>query len=152
MYAEDKTNFGVCDNSVYDSKECFLQILTITRQKTKTPTSEYFEDNYAYISASSIFGGLLDRCTVRDSTNIHYSRIIHEFSVNGITYLTNISNINVSLSGEISSEPIKLCFCQENKPDGSYQPPPIKVQINDTVDGTTLIHSSPQSLSSGLIR
>ena len=77
MYAEDKTNFGVCDNSVYDSKECFLQILTITRQKTKTPTSEYFEDNYAYISASSIFGGLLDRCTVRDSTNIHYSRIIH---------------------------------------------------------------------------
>ena len=44
--------------------------------------------------------------------------------MNGISYMSNISNINTS---EISSEPVQLCFCKGGIPDCNYQPDPIRV-------------------------
>ena len=110
----------------------------------------YFSQNYAKILGSSLFGGLLHQCKIQyfaefqkafiSHTNMHCKYIDcsagdtpygpvdnssrHERLVNGTTYLTNISNINLS---DVSSEPVKICFCKNGLPDCTDQPGTIRV-------------------------
>ena len=107
-----------------------------------------FADNHAYISGSNIFGGLLDRCTVSKFSAKSYRQ---PNIVDSVTYFTFVSEINQFDS--ISSEPIRICFCNEDRqPDCSYHPQPVEVkkgktfkvslvavdQVNHTVSNATI--------------
>ena len=164
MYVGDDTNFGACTNSVDDSTECFLQVITLEEFDILPTQTVEFKDNQARISGSSIFGGLLDRCTVSEFADTRYHFVPDSSTASdGVTYLTGISNINISEPDSVSSYPVHVCFCKNNKPNCSYQPPTFYVekggsftvqlvavdQINHTAN-EAIIHCIPKSLVSGL--
>ena len=89
--------------------------------------------NNTAVSGESLFGGLLDRCTVSTfaEPNINNLNIDYSFSngtevTDGHEYLKMISNVE---DRHISSHPIRVCFCREclGTPDCSYQPEPIRI-------------------------
>lgn len=100
----------------------------------------FFFQNYAQTSGSSLFGGLLHKCKIHyftdfrklslTSANMHCNNSHdqqydqHDKLVSGVSYLTNISNINMS---DVGSEPVKLCFRKRDLADCSYQPHKIRV-------------------------
>ena len=101
----------------------------------------------------------MDRCTVSPFT-VKYK--VSSDTIDGITHFLDISNV-YSLDF-VSSEPIRLCFCNEtNQPDCNYKPPPIPVekgkkftvslvavdQVNHTIPNST-IHSSLSTSVGGL--
>ena len=104
-------------------------------QENLSTQNIFFSKNHAQTSGSSLFGGLLHKCKVQhfmefqrllstkfyiysSSDQQHYKHA-NETTISGISYLTNISNINVS---DIGSQPVHLCFCKSDLPDCSYQP------------------------------
>ena len=110
IYVDDETNPDMCAAVNVESttpsteSECFSKSVLFD-----------MSDNSAGVSGSNLFGGLLDRCTV------------HNESQMGIMNFHNSSNINMSQVDTISSHPIRLCFCRDGKPDCYYQPEPIQV-------------------------
>ena len=86
--------------------------------------SVYFLNNNA-TSGPSIYGGLITSCTIshHKHSETDYNRNAIAI-VNGTSYLSNISNIELS---SISSDPIQICTCRNGWPDCSYQPCPIKI-------------------------
>ena len=156
VYVADETTSGTCASKSYKitstTTECFIQLLSV--QNIFEERINYniivtmFAGNHAYTSGSNIFGGLLDRCTISkfSAKDFQQSNI-----VDGATYFTYISEINQFDS--ISSEPIRVCFCNESKlPDCSYHPQPVEVQkgkmfsvsivaidqVNNTVPNATI--------------
>ena len=95
-----------------------------------------FSENHAVIAGSSLYGGLLDRCTVshlaeRNIDNINKSKSQSEDVQGiGIAYLKPISNIETV---NIGSPPVKVCFCENNKPNCSNQHPPIFTKREERV-------------------
>ena len=138
VYVSDDSNLQLCAGnytSHYKAKECFFQISAIydseIYQKGVNTQNIIFSQNHAMVSGSSLFGGLLDRCKLHYFTE--FENYSHTYSllqnsqgvlVRGISYIINISNVNVS---DISSEPVKLCFCKDNLPDCMYEPDPVRV-------------------------
>ena len=124
MYVMDDTNSGACSPDI----ECFIQTLALYQFYDKNSlglffTTILFSENTASEQGPNLFGGLLDRCIpspfaeVSQASRMYYS---------GITYLKSISNIELD---SISSQPVRVCFCNsEQEPDCSYQPPTIRVQ------------------------
>ena len=94
------------------------------------------------MAGSTIFGGLLDRCSVQNGPN--------PSDMTGISFLKLVAD-NVSLD-TISSFPVRVCFCREHQPDCSYEHPPISVmkgypfilsavavdQVNSTIKFTAI--------------
>ena len=92
-----------------------------------------FYNNTAGVSGNSLFGGLLDRCTVStfaepniNKVDMDYSALNGSMITDGAEYLQSISNI---LASDVSSDPVRVCFCREGKgvPDCSFQPEPIEI-------------------------
>ena len=132
VYVADDSNSGACSPNI----ECFIQVLALYRSISLEYTKNVFlSENTATEQGPNIFGGLLDKCIPSPFAEVyqnkriiillyHMKKII--FFYNGLNYLGNISNIK---SDSISSQPVRLCFCNnEHKPDCHYQPPDIKVQ------------------------
>ena len=97
-------------------------------------TSILFYNNTAKDGGNSLFGGLLNMCTVSTfaETNINNVNMDYSFSngsliVSGTEYLQSISNI---LESDISSEPLRVCFCREGEglPDCNFQLDPIEIR------------------------
>ena len=130
LYVADNTTSGTCASTSYQIHstltECFLQIpqlLSISLYLTiKKHTHIEFINNHAVMRGSNLYGGLLDRCTQNPLNEVE---ITHPNTTNGLQYLMEFSNINSSDS--ISSDPVRVCFCQNYKPDCTYQPPTINV-------------------------
>ena len=133
VYIEDQTNNQQCYSNSSDSvnsmssTECFFQILAVnlgefpfTQTDMKSLT---FTNNNARSAGDSIFGGLLDRCTVNP---LNPSRNIIGANVRGISFLINVSNINDTDS--IASHPVRLCFCDSGIPNCSASLAPIYVK------------------------
>ena len=142
--SDDSDTCNPSFTSHYKARECVMQVLAIyssasldvNQMKRDVNTQNiYFSQNHANKSGSSLFGGLLDRC------KLHHFSELQDFTnhttvprgesrnlkiVNGISYLTIISNINMS---DISSEPVQLCFCKPSgvDTDCDYQPDPVRV-------------------------
>ena len=147
MYVADHTNSGTC----LPNDECFIQRLALYNTYDQKPESHnikniYFSYNIATAQGSTLFGGLLDRCTPSHFAELYNIQIIH---YSGVDYIKNISK-NFVLDS-ISSKPVRVCFCNsEHEPDCSYQHPRIKVkkgegfnvsvvavdQVNNTVAAT----------------
>ena len=93
-YVDDDTNSGTCAN---DTKtECFFQVLAVHDEKDPNleTRSLYFSQNYAKVSGSTLYGGLLDRCAVSRFAEVHNKhdpRHNYEYKGNGESYFKNIS-------------------------------------------------------------
>ena len=145
VYVSDYSNLGTCNpsfSSQYKARECFFQVLAIYSSRPSNinevegnvnTQNIHFSQNHAHTSGSSLFGGLVDRCKIQHfselqdfipHTTVHQHESCSIKTVNGISYMSNISNINMS---EISSEPVQLCFCKGGIPDCNYQPDPTRV-------------------------
>ena len=97
-------------------------------------TSILFYNNTAKDGGNSLFGGLLNMCTVStfaepniNNVNMDYSFSNGSLIVSGTEYLQSISNI---LESDISSEPVRVCFCREGEglPDCNFQLDPIEIR------------------------
>ena len=90
IYNDDPTSSSVCSDSRTD---CFI---------AEDPDSDQrelylnFSNNSALQGGAGIYGGHLEHCLVNRTTS-------------GISFLQNVSNI---VSSEISSEPLKICICE----------------------------------------
>ena len=127
VYVADDTYFATCGNVPNKlhstSTECFFQILllangslTIEEESVYLKSYLRFEKNFAHISGSTLYGGLLDRCTVSPFANTFSEEI------NTLSFFTDMNNT------EISSDPVRVCFCRNNQPDCGYQPLPIEIE------------------------
>ena len=175
VYVADQTNFDVCSrgysmikSTATSNDECFVQVFSSSlalaeESQTSAANIEFTTNNYEnYTESTLIFGGLLDRCLpdpirAEISVNGHVRK-----EIDGFTYLKLISNI--ADTEQISSLPVRVCFCT---PDGnsncSYKPPIIHVkkgesfnvslvavdQVNHTIANVT-IHSSLNHTESSL--
>ena len=79
-----------------------------------------FSNNYANLRGYDLFGGLLDRCTV--ASDIKVSRLC-----NGTTGFASISNISRDFE-TVSSKPVRICHCVNNKPSCDHELPLIQVK------------------------
>ena len=131
IYVADDTYPGVCASSSYNvqstASECFCQtliLLNLISLINDHCVDIQFTHNVAHTSSSNIlYGGLLDRCTVRAVGSVQG---LVDSTTNGLTYFTLISNITNLAS--ISSDPSQVCFCKYSQPDCSYQLPTIEVK------------------------
>ena len=152
LYVSDDTNSGACSPDI----ECFIQTLALHQETSSkhlrlNTENILFSENTASEQGLNLFGGVLDRCIPSPFAEVYLNRRIH---YSGATYLGNISDIDID---SISSQPVRVCFCNsEHEPDCSYQPPVIRVQkgkafnvslvavdqVNHTVDANITVSLS----------
>ena len=107
IYVADDTIFGTCSSgtsetvTVVSQSECFFQIIPVKNDPYAFSDAFSFAGNTALVSGSLLFGGLLDRCTVR------------AFSKNHVRY-SSIPGFVDDIYDSTSSSPVKLCFCEKN--------------------------------------
>ena len=172
VYVADDFNSGACASisyTVYSTlTECSIQTLAVY---DNTITDEIiflkninFTENKALVSGSTIFGGLLDRCTVSPFAEV-YRKYNDETAsrpdiIDGVTYLKSMSTIIET--DAISSHPVKNCFCIDDHHNCKFHSFSTHVkkgeifsvslvavdQVNHTVNAT--IHSSLSSNLGGL--
>ena len=151
MHVADSTYFKICESTnQYGKKrsiivqnqstkvECFFQVLVASLGIIPNITSINigFTENYASIAGSDLYGGLLDRCTANSFTFLYFKvnrteNVRNNLIINGVAYFLNVSNTDNSLDG-ISSGPVRVCFCKDDKPDCSYHPPTKEVKKGET--------------------
>ena len=138
LYVADETTAGTCKSTspfIYSFKtECFIQSLMLYnigggKRVPINVSAVKFHENYAIISGSDLFGGLLDRCTVSPFAEIYYE--IKGKAINGQSYFLNISTLDKQDQNSISSFPVRVCLCRNGKPYYGYQYQSIEVQKGD---------------------
>lgn len=134
IYVADDTNFGTCASTSFrnlsSNTECFLQVLNLGGSLAARYTYVNFTNNIGIVSGAALYGGLLDRCTVSPFAEIY--SVSNEsaqsqkqiFSIiDGVKYFEIYSTIKLR---SISSEPVRICFCNKGHPDCDYELPPIR--------------------------
>ena len=111
VYVDDDTNSGTYAS---DPKiECFFQVLAVYESLPSTDKictqSMYFSHNYANISGSNLYGGLLDRCAVSQFAEIYKKNSSN--NIGGIGYFKNVSLVT---DVSISSNPVRVCLCTDD--------------------------------------
>ena len=125
IFFSDTSNSIFCSSVLFlpvaiDISKCFLRI-DISALNSVALT---FENNTVGIpnGGESIYGGMLDKCITTDNP-LNKERGLDFLQV--ITKTRDGSkNFN---SSEISSEPLRLCFCRNNTPDCEYDYLPFEV-------------------------
>ena len=140
IFNPDNTKFGMCTyfkNRTHSvPNECSIQILSLygtmfsgLESSDMSQQNVYFSGNNA-TSGSSLYGGMLDKCTVSSMAH-ESSNIMGDELDAGLTYLETISDIQRS---DIGSPPLKVCFCRDSQPDCDLQlHPPMHIDRGDTV-------------------
>ena len=141
VYVDDDTNSGACASKSKTDSECFFQVLAIYGYRhsgelnhLKTQ-SIYFSQNYATMSGSTLYGGLLDRCAVSQFAEVHKKYTAYDYidRDGGIAYFGNVSTptyysrydlnreglVDTNLS--ISSDPVRVCLCINDEHDCTHQ-------------------------------
>ena len=107
MHVADETNTLLCSSVSYQfystDSECFFQALSLNADAILTQSIQ-FSDNFASISGSNLYGGLLDRCTIRN------------LPMDGAKLITGANNFK-KLSGiteldSVASGPVRICFAE----------------------------------------
>ena len=102
----DYTNSGTCGSDL--KIECFLQVLAIYHDdipggRVQTQ-SVYFSKNSANTAGSTLYGGLLDRCTVNKLAEVYENYVPDDIvRGGGIAYFMNVTNTSKT---SISSLPV----------------------------------------------
>ena len=129
MHVADETNPLLCSStsswSNSSNSECFIQSLFLNSVAMLMQTM-HFSDNSAEISGSNLYGGLLDRCTIRDLPSA------------GANFVDGASNFK-KLSGiteleTIASDPVRICFCRNGQPDCDYNLSFIEIKRGESID------------------
>ena len=107
IFVSDESYFGVCnrsnDNIGNPEHECFIQYTDLESDMHSLTTIIKFDNNNA-TSGSSLYGGLLSRCTL---TGNQY--------LNGMTFFKTITSTDNELTNPIiMSKPMQLCICSDN--------------------------------------
>ena len=130
VYVDDVTNSGTCASDT--NAECFFQVIAIHGQEyiieDLRTQSMYFSRNYAEISGSTLYGGLLDRCAVSQFAEVR-KKFAHDFETrnSGIAYFKNVSyyyNTNefiLERETPISSDPVRVCLCINSEHECTLQ-------------------------------
>ena len=132
VYVDDDTNSGTCASE--PRTECFFQVLAIHNRESynslKTQ-SIYFSHNYATMSGSTLYGGLLDRCAVSQFAEVHtkYTAYDYKDRDGGIAYFKNVTyysstqrkEVLVDTNLSISSDPVRVCLCINDEHDCTHQ-------------------------------
>ena len=123
IHVDDDTNSGTCASNT--ETECFFQVLALHSEVFPylRIQSMHFSQNYANISGSTLYGGLLDRCAVSPFAEVHnkYPRAFKDRG-GGIAYFKNVStptyldyNIRLEIAIDtnlsVSSDPVRVCLC-----------------------------------------
>ena len=139
VYVDDDTNSGACASK--PKTECFFQVLAIYDYVYKPDNlkiqSIYFLQNYATMSGSTLYGGLLDRCAVSQFAEVHkkytYTAYDYKDRDGGISYFRNVSTptyysrydlnreVLVDTNLSISSDPVRVCLCINDEHDCTHQ-------------------------------
>ena len=134
VYINDYTNSGTCASTSYltysAQTECFIQPLVHNNiLRLSTDARHYqFIDNYAAISGPSLYGGLLDRCTVSPITDMLFTYIDNTTSrITTPTQSSRTARNTLEDIQMISSDPVRICFCRQMNPDCGHQWPDISV-------------------------
>ena len=109
VYVDDDTNSGTCTSD--PKADCFFQVLDLIGYEDNFVTTPniYFSQNYAKISGSTLYGGLLDRCAVSQFAEVRIKNKSYlGDGSNGVTYFKDVS---VTTNTSISSRPVKVCLC-----------------------------------------
>ena len=118
VYVNDRTNSATC---TIKGSECFFRVVfeSYIIVTPNIPTI-YFADNYANMSGSSLYGGLLDRCTVSPFAKVNiYAIDAYRLDIDGALYFYDVSVGTNSTS--ISSLPVRLCLCMNNQSQCDYE-------------------------------
>ena len=135
VYVDDDTNSGTCASDT--NAECFFQVLAFHGQehilKDLETQSIYFSRNYANVSGSTLYGGLLDRCAISQFAEVR-KKFAHDFKNrdSGIAYFKNVSNstldhdtkeliLDMEANISVSSDPVRMCLCINNEPECALQ-------------------------------
>ena len=122
IYVDDSTKFDTCFTTpanVTPASECFFNVMDFTASNNKAVESFIVDHNNANYNGSSLFGGLLDRCTPHTltggiSSTLLTGTIVGE-DIDGLSYLQKVSDIKDIKS--IASLPTRVCFCIEGEMD-----------------------------------
>ena len=109
VYVDDNTNSGTCASE--PKIKCFFQALAVYDYGSLNVNFSiqcmHFSRNYAKLSGSNLFGGLLDRCAVSPFAEV-YKKPHTSNSIGGISYFKNVS---YATDDTISSNPVQVCLC-----------------------------------------
>ena len=123
IHIDDATNSGICASRT--ETECFFQVLSFHSQDFPylRIQSMNFSQNHASISGSTVYGGLLDRCSVSPFAEVHIKyRDAFKNRGDGIAYFKNVStttyfsyehfmDIVIDANLSVSSGPVRVCLC-----------------------------------------
>ncbi len=132
IFVEDKTYFKTCAkiHNYEDGTDCFIRIISQSKEiDLNQNNSLKFIDNQAYKTGSVLYGGLLDRCTVINTTTYskYYFNGMDYQTIDGVTYFRKIITIDNNLPtvnkvSEISSHAVQICFCTvDGSPDCGFE-------------------------------
>ena len=112
LYIDDNAQRALCFTDPYniEKKECFFQT---EANQLKINLNE----NHANSSGDDLFGGLLDRCTVNFVANL-----------SGVVYFKEIRNMSFDT---VSSEPVRICPCNNSKKDCGHLTHTVPVRQGD---------------------
>ena len=112
MFVDDDTYTSACSRKL--KGECFFQVLGKVREEYLRKYLQ-FSQNTATYSGYTLYGGLLDRCTVSPFVELlPDSRLDPKFKNNGLIHFKSvITSTNLS----ISSGPVKVCHCDNEEYD-----------------------------------
>ena len=123
---DDTTNYATCNSTFrnYSRKtECFVQTPFLVKGNERHPGgSVRFQDHG---TGALIYGGLLDRCTISYFADIYYTTYHRSDPVDGLTYLNAVSK--QTLTSNITSDAVRICFCSGGEHNCSYHPTQINV-------------------------
>ena len=126
IYVHDASNSESCFSNPFKvsspKSECFVNVVsthtTVTGKTNFSLSNIRFLSNFAKISGSTLFGGLLDRCIVSPFNEVDrtFDLTINNFLTykgNGLDYFLDISTGHTDQS--ISSYPVQVCLCSSGE-------------------------------------
>ena len=172
LFVSDNTNTGNCEsvtgkaNSVATLTECFFQALALHPYQQSFFINLYvcntfFKNNSATVAGSSLYGGLLDRCTVSPAAEIFkkYPKLTTS-TLSTKSYFLNVTSLqeqDFDSTFSISSDSVRVCFCRgNNQIDCSYIPPSITVKKGETLNVSLVAvdqdsNTKPNSIVHGFV-
>ena len=120
--ADTVDSFGCTHNpdlQLFTTGDCFFQLFNPDNPEAQPDTTFFFQDNTAKETGAILYGGLLDRCVFIDLL------LLRNVSTKNdpVALFKSISNISDNSDNEstISSDPMRICFCQNNLPNCTFE-------------------------------
>ena len=135
LYVKDDANSGICvgESAISEHGQCFFQVIGLypTSQLTKNTDikSTTFSNNTGRVRGSSLYGGLLDRCTISPFAEVQivFPDVLFKDSFTAL-------NLTARLDAEyaVSSDAVRVCFCEHNEYNCDINHSVIQVRKGET--------------------